>query len=150
MVASSFTELNPAISPDSRWLAYASNESGRNEIFVRPFPNTNDGRWQVSTGGGYQPRWAPDGTVLYFIEPSTGRLMVVPVSTSPTFAAGQTRTLFSTSGFTDRRIPYLVRTHPGRTAVPLHRPPAGHHHARPAALVRVDHWFRELEARMKQ
>jgi Tol biopolymer transport system component len=55
LVASSFTELEPAVSPDSRWLAYASNESGANEIYVRPFPGTTGARWQVSTGGGAEP-----------------------------------------------------------------------------------------------
>ncbi len=150
MVASSFTELNPAISPDSRWLAYASNESGRNEIFVRPFPNTNDGRWQVSTGGGYQPRWAPDGTVLYFIEPSTGRLMAVPVSTSPTFAAGQTRTLFSTSGFTVDGFHTSFELTPDGRQFLFTAPRQATTTLAPPQLVRVDHWFRELEARMKQ
>ena len=150
MVASSFTELNPAISPDSRWLAYASNESGQNEIFVRPFPNTGDGRWQVSTGGGYQPRWAPDGKALYFIEPGSGQLMVVPVTTSPTFAAGQARALFSTSGFViDGFHTSFELTPDGRQFI-FTAPRQDNAAAAQPALVRSDNWFRELEARMKQ
>jgi serine/threonine-protein kinase len=150
IVASTFTELNPAISPDSRWLAYASNESGQNEIFVRPFPNSNDGRWQVSTGGGYQPRWAPDGSALYFIEPSTARLMRVPVTTRPTFAAGETRALFGTSGFTiDGFHTSFELTPDGRQFV-FTSPRQATNASAPPALVRSEHWFRELEARLKQ
>ncbi len=150
IVASSFTELNPAISPDSRWLAYASNESGQNEIFVRPFPNTGDGRWQVSTGGGYQPRWAPDGTALYFIEPGSGRLMDVPVQTSPSFVAGATRALFSLAAFSiDGFHTSFELTPDGRHFI-LAAPRQLAASAAPPALVRSDNWFRELTTRLKQ
>src|SRR5207244_8588394 len=57
LVSSSFTELHPAVSPDGRWLAYTSIESGTNEVYVRAFPGTTGGRWQVANGGGTQPRW---------------------------------------------------------------------------------------------
>jgi serine/threonine-protein kinase len=150
MVASSFTELNPAISPDSRWLAYASNESGQNEIFVRPFPNTADGRSQVSTGGGYMPRWAPDGTALYFIEPTTESMMTVPVTTRPTFAAGQARTLFKTSGFTVDVFHTSFELTPDGRQFLFTAPRQANAVAAPPALVRVDNWFRDLEARLKQ
>ena len=150
MVASSFTELNPAISPDSRWLAYASNESGQNEIFVRPFPNTGDGRWQVSTGGGFMPRWAPDGKALYFIEPGSGQLMVVPVTTNPTFAAGQTRTLFSVSSFVIDGFHTSFELTPDGRQFLFTAPRQVNATAAQPALVRSDNWFRELEARLKQ
>src|SRR5690348_4195400 len=68
LVATGFTEQEPAISPDGRWLAYASNESGANEVYVRPFPATTAARWQVSTGGGEAPRWSSDGRELYFYD----------------------------------------------------------------------------------
>jgi len=60
-----FGEAEGDISPDGRWLTYQSNESGRNEIYVRPFP-TGAGKWQVSTGGGAYPRWALDGRAVYY------------------------------------------------------------------------------------
>jgi len=150
LVSGPFTELNPAISPDSRWLAYASNESGQNEIFVRPFPNSNDGRWQVSTGGGIQPRWAPDGTALYFLEPTTGNMMAVPVTTRPTFAARETRALFNASGFTiDGFHTSFEITPDGRHFLFASPRQVADVNVAPT-LVRVDHWFRELEARLKQ
>ena len=61
LVQSTFAELNAEVAPDGRWLAYQSNESGRDEIYVRPFPNAAAGRWQLSTGGGRTPLWARTG-----------------------------------------------------------------------------------------
>ena len=62
-----FDERNAAISPDGRWMAYESNESGQSQIYVRPFPNVADARYQISTGGGRTPAWAPDGHDLFFV-----------------------------------------------------------------------------------
>jgi dipeptidyl aminopeptidase/acylaminoacyl peptidase len=62
----SFNVLQAQVSPDGRWLAYASNESGRNEVYVRPFPDGDD-KWQVSTGGGIEPEWRSDGKELFFL-----------------------------------------------------------------------------------
>ena len=66
LVASPFNERIPKLSPDGRWLAYSSDESGRQEIYVRPFPNTGDAKWQVSTNGGYFPMWAHSGGELFY------------------------------------------------------------------------------------
>lgn len=77
MVQSSFDEIQGQFSPDGRWLAYASNESGRYEVYVRTFPETG-GTWQISTAGGMQPRWRPDGAELFFVAPDT-KLMAVPL-----------------------------------------------------------------------
>ena len=68
LVASPFTELQPALSRDGRWLAYTSNESGTNEVYVRPFPDTGRGPVQVSNGGGAEPRWSPDGREVFFLD----------------------------------------------------------------------------------
>jgi hypothetical protein len=62
---SSFTEVNPAFSPDGRWLAYTSNDTGNMEIYVRPFPGPG-GKWQVSSGGGVFPIWSRNGKELFF------------------------------------------------------------------------------------
>jgi serine/threonine-protein kinase len=80
------------ISPDGRWVAYESNESGRNEIYVRPFPEVNGGRWQVSTGGGFEPFWGRDGRELFYLV-GPGRMMATPIQAGAgaTFAAGNPR-----------------------------------------------------------
>jgi eukaryotic-like serine/threonine-protein kinase len=83
-------------SPDGRWVAYTSNESGLSEIYVIPFPPTpNGGRWMVSHGGGVQPRWRRDGRELFYISPH-GTMIAVPVSTAPVFQAGIPQAVFNT------------------------------------------------------
>jgi Tol biopolymer transport system component len=81
----SFNEAYGAFSPDGRWVAYQSDESGRNEVYVRPFAKTSEpsagsarGEWQVSTSGGAHPRWRSDGKELYYIAPD-GKMMAAPI-----------------------------------------------------------------------
>ncbi|MBI4480621.1 MAG: protein kinase [Acidobacteria bacterium] len=85
------SENEARFSPDGRWLAYSSNESGRNEIFVQPFPGPGR-KWQVSTNGGSFPLWNPNGRELFYR--SGDRMMAVDITTAPTFSAGQPRQLF--------------------------------------------------------
>jgi serine/threonine-protein kinase len=87
-----FSEQNPEISPDGRWMAYNSEESGRNEVYVRPFPDVERGRWQVSTTGGTEPMWARSGRELFFR--NGGALMAAPLQLGANFAAGTPRVLF--------------------------------------------------------
>jgi serine/threonine-protein kinase len=68
------TERNGEISPDGRWIAYESDESGQFEIYVRPFPKIDTGRWQISTAGGTRPVWAKNGQELFYMAP-LGALM---------------------------------------------------------------------------
>ena len=74
-------EFSPDMSPDERYIAYQSQEPGRPEIYVRPFPRTGDGWRQVSTNGGSRPRWARNGRELFYLD-QANRLTVVPVQTS--------------------------------------------------------------------
>jgi Tol biopolymer transport system component len=67
-----FTEQNGIVSPDGRWLAYEATDSGQSEIYVRPFPDVSSGRWQISTGGGTRPLWAPNGQELFYLSPVGG------------------------------------------------------------------------------
>ena len=85
LVVAERTQTWGAISPDGRWLAYASNETGNPEIYVRPFPNVNDGRWMISSNGGVLPRWGPDGPELFYEERATNRLLGVKVEPDSTF-----------------------------------------------------------------
>ena len=88
-----FIEGHPALSPDGRWIAYRSNETGRLEVYVRPFPRVDEGKWPITTDGGSVPFWAPSGRELFY---QNGDLvMVVPIETEPTFTPGKPQVLFS-------------------------------------------------------
>jgi Tol biopolymer transport system component len=89
-------ETNGQISPDGKWIAYASDESGAWEIYVTSFPGAA-GKWQVSRGGGSEPRWRGDGKELFYIAPS-GMLMAVPVNAESNFATGTPTPLFQIHG----------------------------------------------------
>ena len=90
-----FEERQAQFSPNGRWLAYISNESGRFEVYVRLFPPAA-GKWQVSTGGGEQPRWRRDGKELFYAAPDH-TLMALDVKTdAPTLQSGVPKALFGT------------------------------------------------------
>ena len=88
----SSTLKNARFSPDGRWLAYGSNESGRWEIYVTSFPDAH-GKWQISNGGGDQPKWRRDGKELFYITPD-GKIMAAPVTVGANFDAGTPGLLF--------------------------------------------------------
>jgi len=88
-----FAEQAPALSPDGRWLAYTSNETGRNEVFVRPFPNVDDLKVPVSADGGIVPLWAHSGRELFFLDDQQ-RLVAAQVVTEPTFRVVELLPLF--------------------------------------------------------
>jgi len=94
LLGAQFAEFHARFSPDGRWIAYASNESGRPEIYVQSFPLAG-GKWQVSTAGGAQPRWRRDGKELYFIAPDR-KLMAVDIKTGAGFEMGTQAPLFQT------------------------------------------------------
>ncbi len=86
LLQSPFAERNGVVSPDGRWLAYESNDSGRFEISVRPFPDVNSGHWQVTSAGGTRPLWTRNGQELIYVSP-TGALMSVGVARGTSWAA---------------------------------------------------------------
>ncbi|MGA2879572.1 MAG: protein kinase [Bryobacteraceae bacterium] len=93
------TELNEdhaRFSPDGRFVAYTSSESGKNEIYVRPFPAPSGGKWMISTDGGFQPRWRRNGKELFYVS-ANAMLMAVEVNLSPVFKAGIPKALFPVS-----------------------------------------------------
>jgi serine/threonine-protein kinase len=79
---SKFSIMNAQISPDGRWIAYDSNESGRYEVYVRPFPAVDTGRWQISAEGGSRPLWARSGREIFFLN-AANRMMAVPFRREP-------------------------------------------------------------------
>ena len=89
-----FSEYAAQFSPDGRWIAYSSNESGRLEVYVRPFPGPG-GKWQISTEGGAEFAWSPKGNELFYrTGPQREKMMVVEYQTQPTFSASRPRLLF--------------------------------------------------------
>ena len=85
---------DPQLSPDGKWVAYTSNESGRLEVYVQSFP-AGGGRWQISVDGGARPRWNPKGGELFYISPNL-ELMAVEVRAAATFEYGTAARLFVT------------------------------------------------------
>jgi len=97
-VNSAFNELEPAFSPDGRWLAYDSDESGTREVYVRPFPGPG-GKWQVSTGGGY-PKWSRNGKELFYRTQDSKIMVVTYTASGDSFQADKPQ-LWSPGQFTD-------------------------------------------------
>jgi eukaryotic-like serine/threonine-protein kinase len=100
LVASRFDERSPALSPDDRWLAYVSNETGRDEVYVRPFPG-GGGRWLVSAAGGTEPRWRRDGRELFYRNADS--VFAVEVHAQSEFAPAQRALLFTGEYLTNPR-----------------------------------------------
>jgi len=93
-LATPFNEAQGRFSPKTRWIAYASDESGRFEVYVRPFPATNE-QWKVSVAGGTQPEWSRDGKELFYVA-ADRKMMAVPIGTDgDTFTAGTPQALFN-------------------------------------------------------
>ena len=152
LLQSQFSDVLAEISPDGRWLAYQSDEAGPPQIYVRPFPNVNAGRWQISTTGGSKPVWSRSGRELFYINAAGAALMSVPIEVTTTFAAGNPTKLFD---------------HGGK----YYNPPAGRHYdvspdgkrfvmiknvgtedtttAPSPTITVVLNWFEELKARTK-
>jgi dipeptidyl aminopeptidase/acylaminoacyl peptidase len=103
-----FDEWHGVFSPDGKWVAYQSNESGRDEIYVRPFPGPG-GQWQVSTQGGSMPRWRADGKELYYLAPDFKLMAAAVVVQGASFAPETPEALFQTHvNLNTARQPYDV------------------------------------------
>jgi serine/threonine-protein kinase len=151
LVQTSFVEFNADISPDGRWLAYQSNESGSFEIYVRPFPKVDGGRWQVSTGGGIKPAWSRNGRELFYQDPD-GILTVVPVlpATGMTFSSGNPSRLFQTRYFSGGPTRNYDVSPDGRFLMIKDNAASDQTStATPASMIVVLNWFEELKTRVK-
>ena len=149
-----FDERNAEISPDGKWLAYESNESGQFQIYVRPFPNVTDGRSQVSDNGGRSPQWSPDGRELFFV--SRTSMMTVPVQLKPTFTPGSPAKLFDARSLVldGRFIGSTSRTFDispdGQRFLMLQEGSLTDDGNRPSiGIVVVQNWFEELKAKTR-
>ena len=149
LVATKFTENQPAISHDSHWLAYTSDESGTSEVYVRPFPETSRGRWQVSTDGGTQPVWSADGRDLFFVDGTT-RLVDATLQTTPAFQVLGLHPLFDVTRFTiDPFHQAYTVTRDGRGFLFARTHSSGNTSGAPQ-MVLVENWFADLYARAKR
>jgi serine/threonine-protein kinase len=134
-------------SPDGRWLAYTSNESGQDEVYVRPYPRTAGVGRLVSVGGGTGPAWSPDGSELYY-RGSGGDLIAVPTTLSPTFTAGRPAPLFRFEGrFRISGTGTAYDIHPdGDRFIMVSEPDVAPERARQVNV--VQNWFAELRERV--
>ncbi len=97
LLSTPFDERDATISPDGRWMAYESNESGQSQVYVRPFPIVGTQLHQISTAGGRTPLWSPTGRELFFVDHAS--VLAAPVQLTPGFSAGNPTRLFDTRSF---------------------------------------------------
>jgi serine/threonine-protein kinase len=142
------SQRNAEISPNGRWIAYDSNESGRSEVYVRPFPNVNAERWKISTEGGYVPMWARSGEELFFVQP-TGKapLMSVKVQAGSSFTYDKPHRLFDTGSYLTRYWFRAFDISPDGQRFVFVKPAGADSTTRPSIVV-VSHWSDEVRARL--
>ncbi len=155
LVYSKAIERQPSLSPDGRWLAYTSSEDGRANVYVRPFPRTDDAVWQVTTDGGISPRWSADGRELFYTKTTsamissadgqTQTMMAVPVRAGESFAWGAAQELFAMRGYRAAPNAWMWDVSPrdGRFLM-LRRRKA----AELPKLIMVENFFTELRAKV--
>jgi hypothetical protein len=143
-IANAPIETWPTVSPDGRWLLYSSDESGKMQVYVRPFPDVNKSKQQLSTAGGYIPAWSPEGREVFFINDNLD-LVAVPVTPGGAFVSGTPVSLFNAAGYA------LIQT--GFTVLPngkgflLSRSPGASSDVR-VELILVQNFFEELKTKV--
>ena len=148
LVADQFTELHPTISPDGRWIAYTSDESGTQEVYVRAFPGTTAGRWQVSNGGGFQPRWSSDGRELYF--GSGNRLMAAQLRTTQGFEVTELEPVLSGAAFPADQFHQVYDVLPGGKGLVFPRPWGADPALGAPTVVEAENWLADVQARTRR
>jgi serine/threonine-protein kinase len=141
LVNTDFDERSAALSPDGRWLAYASEESGRYEVFVRPIPGPG-GKRQVSDSGGTEPLWSHDGREIFY-RGADGNFYSVAMGTSPTLSVGR-RTILFEDGFVQNDSHTNYDQHPATGQFVMVQGTTTK-----SDLVIVLNWYEELKARMQ-
>ena len=147
LLTSGATEINADLSPDGRWVAFSSNETGQFDIFVRPFPEVSRGKWQISRGGGAQALWSRDGRELYYRD-AAGALWAVPVQLAPSFVHGPPVKLFEGTSYAGRGNLIGGRTYDvspdSQRFLMIKVPPRQPDQLPVNSLVVVQNWFEEL------
>ena len=140
-----FQESNPAISPDGQYLAYQTDESGQNQIYVRPFPNVEDGKWQISSDGGTGPVWGPSGQELFYRNQDA--MMVVGIETEPTFIPGSPAVLFTGRYTGASRRNYDISPD-GQRFLMIKEAEQSAEASTKTELIMILNWFEELKERV--
>jgi Tol biopolymer transport system component len=141
LLSSQTQNFSPSLSPDGRWMAYVSDETGRLEVYVRPFPGPG-GRWQISKDGGNEPRWSPTGREIFFRSGSA--MMAAEVHAGAQFASGALYELFRTTSSPSTFHTNYDVTRDGQTFIMV-QPKASNDQS----VVVVLNWFDNLVARRK-
>ena len=147
LVASPRSEYSPVVSPDNRWLAYVSNESGRFEVYVTPFANPGTAKWAISRAGGSAPRWSHRGDELFYLD-SRAHLVATRLTTEPSFGVANTRVLFDASDFVHPSVSrrnYDVAADDQRFLM-VQRAEGG----KGGQVVVVEHWTEEIRRKPQQ
>lgn len=140
LLASDDNELMPTLSPDGKWLAYVSDEQGRDEVFVRSFPDLK-GKWQISTEGGQAPVWAPDCTAIYYRDGAS--LVKVPVKTEGGFIPDRAESLFEDVYVSQAYRNYDI--HPDGKRFLMIKKVEVEEDVPITELIVVENWFEELK-----
>ena len=145
LLDTAFNETGGVISPSGRWLAYQSDSSGREEVYVRPFPHINEAQYQVSTVGGLHPLWARNGLELFYLAPD-GALMVVRVDVkAAAWRASSPAKLLQARYFFDfATAPFDISPDGGRFLM-IKETAAGSANQRRPRIMVVKHWSEELK-----
>lgn len=149
LLQTKFSERNAELSPDGRWMAYESDETGDWEIYVQPFPNVSTGRWQISDGGGHFPLWSRNTNELFYVQPGVKpAMMAAQFSAGREYAPGPRLKLFDASNYFVTGLigrPFDVARN-GRFLMlkPLAEADGN---VPPPKIVVVENWFEELKQR---
>jgi Tol biopolymer transport system component len=140
-LATEFDEWNPEISPGGRWLAYVSDESGRDEVYVRPFPGPG-GRWVISRGGGTEPLWSHEGDEIFY-RSQEGNLVSAAVTAGETVSVAQRTVLLSAEDYSTNPFHTLYDISPDGQRFLMVKRTGGS-----PELIFVQNWLTEVQARM--
>jgi hypothetical protein len=143
LATTKFPELAPSLSPDGNWLAYASEETGKEEIFIVPFPDAHSGKWSVSPNGGSEPLWSASGDELFYRD-LRGNLIAVEIATQPNLSIGASKILFNARAYLRSGLhrSYDVASD-GEEFIMVREV----EEVEPGEVIVVENWFAELTGR---
>jgi Tol biopolymer transport system component len=147
LVASAGADYSPAVSPDGKWLAYVSNETGRLEVYVTPFAQPGSGKWGISTGGGTSPRWSGRGDELFYTD-LRSNMVAARIATSPSFAVQDMRVLFNAADFVQTSVSrrHFDVTPDGQRFLMVQRADG----AKRGEMIVVENWAEEIRRKARQ